>query len=216
MPGSRGRKRQASLHSLTKRDRSRWNRHCEREWGGKSPSRETQVQCPLPGLDSHPAVLRRRIYARHRSFAHRSVRHRPEIPGHLRDPTLRKTSPYRRPQLSPLRPEEILREHKLDIPAIVRRLNRKPTIRSWLVCCLYRLPKICSRQNRGRNQSGGAGGIAALPGKSVDPKDCVMNAAWADCYGLMKGVEWPHPGCRRVGASQCRNGVRYLGGNVNA
>ena len=78
-----------------------------------------------------------RVYARHRSFAHRPAWPGPEITRFLRDPALREASSHRRRQLSPIGSAKILREaqpgHPGHRPPIEFEANhsRRSRIGSW-------------------------------------------------------------------------------------
>ena len=80
-----------------------------------------------------------RIYPRNRSFPHRPARYRPEVPDSSAIPLCSKHHRTGNDSYHRLGPRKFSKVHNLDIPAIVRRLNLKPTIRieaGWFIAHL--------------------------------------------------------------------------------
>ena len=124
-------------------------RHANASGAGKFPSHEASAQCPLPGLDTYPAMLRVRFKEVHRSLPHRSARHRPEIPGLFSDPALRETPPHWQRQLSSVGAAKVRPKaqpgHPGDRPSFECEANHSH--RSRMLHCPPRRSKICIREN---------------------------------------------------------------------
>ena len=109
----------------------------------------------------------------HRSFAHRSAWHRPEIPRLLRDPALRQAPSHRADSYHRLGPRKFSEKHNLDIPAIVRRLNLKPTIRvegGWFVAYLDNQRYVLGKARR-RPPTGHSRRYAVMPRSNPTQRD---------------------------------------------